>query len=203
MADHPITLSDRLRRLTAGKMSQIGNALYKAGLHPDVITVFGLILVAIASLLIRKGEFQAGGIILLVALPFDALDGAVARAMQRQGRFGEMLDSLLDRYADGFIFVGLSYHFAVRDDFNLMVLVLTALLGTFMVSYARARATGVEVDVKIGLLTRFERTVVILVMLLVPPLLVPGIWVLAIGTNFTAMQRLWFVYKTLKQRETE
>ena len=200
MADHPITLSDRLRNLTEGMMSRIGITLHRAGLHPDAITVFGLNQEAIASTLIGKGEFQVGGIILLLALPFDALDGAVARAMQRQGRFGEMLDSLLDRYADGFIFSGLLYS---GCHFNMMVLVLTALLGTFMVSYARARATGVEVDVKIGLLTRFERTVVILVMLLVPSLLIPGIWVLAIGTNFTAMQRLWFVYKTLKQRETE
>jgi CDP-diacylglycerol---glycerol-3-phosphate 3-phosphatidyltransferase len=198
MTDHPTTFSDRMRALTGGMMSRVGLALHRLGIHPDVLTILGLLLVGIAAIFIGRGDLEIGGLILLLALPFDALDGAVARAMLREGRFGEMLDSSLDRYADGFIFAALSYHFAQEDNLNMLVLTQVALLGTFMVSYARARATGVDVEVKIGLFTRLERTVVILVMLLVPQLLIPGLWVLAIGTNFTAMQRLLFVYKALK-----
>ena len=184
-------------------MANIGMTLHKAGVHPDIITIFGLLIVGIAAIVVGSGELQIGGVILLAGLPLDAVDGAVARAMQRKGRFGEMLDSSLDRYADGFIFMALSYHFAIKDEFDLMLLAMAALLGSFMVSYARARALGVDVEVKIGLFTRLERIIAILLMLLIPALLIPGLWILAIGTNFTAMQRLWFVYKTLKRRETE
>lgn len=200
---HPITLTDRVRALTAGFMSRIGQVLHKAGIHPDMITIAGTVLIGIAAIVIARGELRIGGIILMVGLPFDALDGAVARAMQRKGRFGEMLDSTLDRYADGFIFAALSYYFAVQDDFNTVLLALVALLGTFMVSYTRARASGIGVEAKVGMFTRFERTVMILAMLMVTGLLIPGLWILAIGTHLTSIQRLWFVYKTLKQREIE
>lgn len=192
------TLTDRVREMTGGAVSRMGNALYRAGIHPDWITAAGLVVVMVAAVFIGDGQIQVGGLILLLGLPLDALDGAVARAMARTDQFGAVLDSTLDRYADGFIFAALSYHFAGQND---MLLPLAALLGSFSVSYVRARAEGVGVDVKIGVFTRLERVVVILVMLLVPPLLIPGLWVLAVGTNFTAMQRLWFVYKSLKERE--
>ncbi len=198
---HPVTLSDRLRALTGGFVARIGTAIHRAGIHPDLVTIVGLAIVAVAAIIIGRGELQVGGLILLFSLPLDAVDGAVARAMGRKGRFGEMLDSTLDRYADGFIFAGLSYHFAVGDRFDYLALTLAALIGSFVISYARARADGVDVVVKIGLFTRFERVVVILLLLLIPALLEIGIWVLAIGANFTALQRLWYVYRALKERE--
>jgi len=203
---HPTTLTDRIRALTGGFMTVIGTKLFKLGVHPDAVTLLGLVIVLIASFFIGSGELRIGGIILLLGLPLDAVDGAVARAMNRTDRFGEMLDSSLDRYADGLIFASLSYHFAVQDEFNLLVLALAALLGSFMVSYARARGEGVGVIVKIGLLSRMERVAIILGMLLAPtvwgvPVLEIGLWVLAIGANFTALQRIWYVYKTLKDRE--
>lgn len=201
MTNAPTTLTDRVRALTGTVMSRIGTILSRAGWHPDTITVLGLALVGIAALFIADGQLRIGAVLLLLGLPLDAVDGAVARAMKRQDRFGEMLDSSLDRYADGFIFASLSYHFAVDDQFNLMALALAALLGSYMVSYVRARADGVNVVVKIGLFTRLERIALILVMLFVPQLLEIGLWILAIGTNFTGLQRLWFVYKTLKDRE--
>ncbi len=203
MTSHPTTLTDRVRALTGVLMNNLGMALHKTGIHPDMVTIVGLVVVMIAAIFIARGELQIGGIILLLGLPLDAVDGAVARAMQRKGRFGEMLDSTLDRYADGFIFAALGYHFAVDDRLTLMLLAMMALIGSFIVSYARARADGVDVVVKIGLFTRMERVAVILVLLLVPPSLEVGIWGLAIGANFTGLQRLWFTYKTLKEREQD
>jgi CDP-diacylglycerol--glycerol-3-phosphate 3-phosphatidyltransferase len=196
----PVVLTDRIRRLTSDILDPIGNFLHGLGIHPDTITIIGLIVVAVASVFIAIGQTQLGGVILLLGLPFDALDGAVARAMQRTGKFGAVLDSVLDRYADGFIFAGLSYYFAVQDQFEIMLLAMAALLGSLLVSYVRARADGVAVETKIGLFTRLERIVVILIMLLIPGLLIPGLVILAVGTNITALQRIWFVYKTLKDR---
>ncbi len=206
MSQQPTTLTDRVRKLTSGLMTRLGTRLYRLGLHPDMITVLGLLIVMIASVVVAAGYLQWGGIILLLGLPLDAVDGAVARAMQRKDKFGAMLDSSLDRYADGLIFGALSYYFAVQDEFGWMVMALAAILGSFMVSYTRARAEGLGVDVKIGLFSRLERVIVILGMLLTPdvfgiPILEIGLLVLAIGTNFTGMQRLWYVYRTLMQRE--
>lgn len=132
---------------------------------------------------------------LILGLPLDALDGAIARAMQRRDNFGGLLDSTLDRYADGFIFAALGYYFASQNQLDNLVLALAALIGSYSVSYVRARAGEAGLSVKVGLFTRLERVAVLLPALLIPPLLVPGLWVLAIGTNFTGVQRVWFVYK--------
>ncbi|MDQ7025826.1 MAG: CDP-alcohol phosphatidyltransferase family protein [Anaerolineae bacterium] len=194
----PKVFTDRLRGWTGGIIKPIGSGLYRMGVHPDMVTAFGLLIVAVAAVFIGKGQLQLGGVLLLIGLPLDALDGAVARAMQRKGRFGIMLDSTLDRYADGFIFAALSYYFAVLGRFDMLLLAQAALLGSILVSYARARAEGIGVNTKIGLFTRVERVTVIIIMLLAPRLLDWGVLILAVGTNFTAMQRLWFVYNSLK-----
>lgn len=176
-------------------MSLLGGTLWRIGIHPDMVTVAGFVVVAIAAIVIAQGEYQWGGIILLLGLPLDAVDGAVARAMGRKGNFGGILDSTLDRYADALIFGGLSYHFAVQDEFGYMLLCLAALTGGFAVSYVRARAGEAGLSVKVGLLDRFARVIIILAVLLLPPLMPLGLWVLAVGTNFTALQRMWYVYR--------
>ena len=195
MTNSPTTLTDRVRKLTGESLARVGTAFYRAGVHPDTITILGLVVVALAAALIGTGQLQVAGIVLLLGLPLDALDGAVARAMNRQGHFGGLLDSTLDRYADGLIFGALGYYFATQEQPEYLILALAALLGSYAVSYVRARAGEAGISVKVGLFTRMERVVVILVALLVPALLVPGLWVLAVGTNITALQRVWFVYR--------
>lgn len=197
----PPTVTDRARKLTHAVLHPAGALLVRFGVHPDQVTIAGTVLVFVASVLIALSHLQVGALLLLVALPFDALDGAVARAMGRTDRFGALLDSASDRYADAAIFAGLGYHFAVLDRLELLLLAFAALMGTYAVSYVRARAEGLGVDVKIGLFTRLERLAMILIMLFVPDLLPIGLIILAIGTNFTSVQRLLYVYRVLKQRE--
>ena len=120
---------------------------------------------------------------------------------RRTDRFGALLDSALDRYADAAIFAGLGYYFAVQGRLELLVLAFAALMGTYGVSYVRARAEGLGVDVKVGLFSRLERIAIILIMLFVPQVLPVGLVILAIGTNITSLQRLVYVYRVLKQRE--
>jgi CDP-diacylglycerol--glycerol-3-phosphate 3-phosphatidyltransferase len=197
----PTTFTDQLRKLTHAVLNPLGLALYRLGVHPDAVTITGTLLVTFGAVLIAAGQLTGAALLLLLALPFDALDGAIARAMQRQTRFGALLDSTLDRYADAVIFAGLGYYFAVQMQLELLVLAFAALVGSYGVSYVRARAEGIGVDVKIGLFSRVERIGVILLMLLWPALLPIGLTVLAIGTNFTAFQRLIYVYRVLRQRE--
>jgi CDP-diacylglycerol--glycerol-3-phosphate 3-phosphatidyltransferase len=196
------TLTDFMRFYTSGLTTTLGQRIHAAGIHPDLITAAGLLIVAMASYVIAQGHFFWGAIILLLGTPLDALDGAVARAMQRKDRFGALFDSTLDRYADGFIFMGLAYYFSEWGDSNAMLLSITALLGSLLVSYVRARAEGLNLDCKVGLLTRMERTIIILVMLLTG-WVVAGLWVLAIGTHFTTIQRIWYVNRTMKAQQGE
>jgi CDP-diacylglycerol--glycerol-3-phosphate 3-phosphatidyltransferase len=193
----PVVFTDRVRRLSAGLMRRAGMAVHRLGIHPDWITIAGLVLVLIGSVAIAQGSFVQAGVLLLLSLPLDALDGAVARAMQRTDRRGGVLDSTLDRYADSAIFTGFAWYFAVNDAPVLMLLAIAGMIGTSGVSYVRARAGEAGLSVRVGLFSRLERVVVMLVMLFIPALIVPGLWVLAIGTNFTTLQRLWYVYRHL------
>ena len=197
MTPHPVTFQDRVRAVMGRTLSSAGAALARLGIGPDAITIAGLIVVLIAAVCIAQGRLMLGGIVLILGLPLDALDGAVARAVGRKGRFGGVLDSTLDRYADGFIFSGLAYYFAAQGALDNMLLALASLVGSFVVSYVRARAGEADLAVRIGLLDRLVRLILILVALLLPPLLIPALWVLAIGSNLTGVQRLWYVFQHL------
>ena len=130
----------------------------------------------------------------MLSLPLDALDGAVARALKRGGAFGMLLDSTLDRYADGFIFAALGYYFAESGRLDMLIAALAALIGSYLVSYIRARADDakVGVSVTVGFFSRLERVIVLLLMTLAAGLLerdAPlevGLLILAVGTNLTA-----------------
>jgi CDP-diacylglycerol--glycerol-3-phosphate 3-phosphatidyltransferase len=193
------TLTDLVRFLTARLTMRIGKFLSEWGVHPDLITFIGLLFVVGAAYVLARGEFLLGAVILLVGMPLDAIDGAVARAMNRRDRFGALWDSTLDRYADGFIFLGLAYYFSGQSNQTAVALCMLAGLGTQLVSYVRARAEGLNLTCKIGLFTRMERVFIILIML-VTGWVTAGLWVLAIGTNFTVFQRVWHVYRTMKHQ---
>jgi CDP-diacylglycerol--glycerol-3-phosphate 3-phosphatidyltransferase len=194
-----------MRRTFAGITTRAGRAVAGAGIQPDWITWAGLIVVAIAALAIANGQWGWAFLLLLLSLPLDALDGAVARAMQRTDRRGGVLDSTLDRYADGLIAIGFAYYFAAQGELTIMLLAMAGMIGTFAVSYIRARAGEADLSVKIGFFSRFERIVTLLIMVGLPlilpqwatQILILGLLVLAIGTNLTALQRLWYVYKHL------
>jgi len=203
-----MTLTDRLRKLTRAPLNGCALVVARLGIQPDWITVFGLALVALAAVFIARGDFLTGGIALLLSLPLDALDGAVARAMQRSGAFGMVLDSTLDRYADAFIFAAFGYYFAQSGRLDMLVAALAALIGSYLVSYIRARADDANVGVSttVGWFSRVERVVVLLLMTLAAGLLESaapieiGLLVLAVGTNATALQRLRHVYTVLRDR---
>ncbi len=185
-----------VRRRTLHWAQFCGRVAHRLGLHPDVITLIGTLFVMAGGLAAGSGRFALAAWLILIGSLLDALDGAVARVRGTPHPFGAMLDSALDRYADGFIFIGLSYHFAGQNQLHLVLLSLLAMVGSYAVSYVRARAAApdVGVEVRIGVFTRFERLAVLLVALWLSRwLLVPGLWLLAVGTHITAMQRLWFV----------
>ena len=195
MTEKPATLSGRMRLLAARPLARVGLALHRLGVSADAVTLAGFALTLLAALFIARGSLQGGGLLLLISLPLDALDGAVARAAQRDSRFGGVLDSTLDRYADAAMFAALVYYFASLGQREHLALALLALVGSYGVSYVRARAGEAGIALREGLFTRLERVLVLLLALLIPGLLLPGLWLLALGSNLTALQRLWLVYR--------
>jgi len=197
------SFNEWLRYQTRDLTTWAGQLGLRLGLHPDLITVLGLLAIVIAALFAARGDFLASGIALLIATPLDVWDGAIARAMNRHNRFGALLDSTLDRYADGLMFCGLAYYFAALGQLNEMLLVLVALIGAYSISYVRARAEGLGIrSIREGVFDRFTRLIIMIVMLLTG-LIVPGLIILAVGNQITAVQRIWIVYRTTRGDETQ
>ena len=206
------TLTDRARRSAAGIVQPIARLCVRLRIDPDAITVAGLCFVFVACGFILADRLLLAGMILLLSLPLDALDGAVARQMQRRGHFGAVLDSTLDRYADGFIFGAFSIYatlpaFISRgtlESTTMQTAALLALVGSFLVSYIRARGEGVGMTVRAGLFSRFERTIGILLALFlsgIPWVMEATLVILAVGTNITALQRLFILYRNLNRQD--
>ncbi len=177
----------------------VGHALASIGVTANALTLVGLALNMIAAGIVGAGWLTVGGVAFLLASAFDTLDGAVARASGTASPFGAFLDSLTDRYAEAVIFVPLLVLFAGQQQPWLVVACAAALVGSLLVSYARARAEGLGVDCEVGLLQRPERVILMGAGLLLPDLLLaPVIVILAVVTNLTVLQRALHVRRVMK-----
>jgi len=171
-------------------------ALRALHLSPNTLTLIGLAICAVSALLIGLGALAAAGGVLLAASLFDILDGAVARVTGRTYRYGAFLDSTTDRYAEAFTYIALLWHFLFGQHDSLQaMLVVFALTGSLLVSYVRARAQSLGFAGEGGLFARPARVVVMVVGLIGTPLLVWALWILAVVSNITALQRIWIVWQ--------
>ena len=195
------TLSDWLRLQTKGLTPRLGQVGNRLGLSPDAVTIAGTGIVAGAAVLIGTGQFVAAGMVLIASMPLDILDGAIARAIQRKNRFGALLDSTLDRIADGLLLLGLIVYFAQNGQIAASVVSGLALIGAYAVSYVRARAEGLGIACKDGLFSRLERTIVLIAALLTGWVVI-GVIILAMGSSLTALQRVLLVYRATRSDET-
>lgn len=187
-----MTITDFLRERFQKILNSISSFFLKAGLTPNLITLLGLLGNIGAALFISKGKFIIGGIVALVVGSFDAIDGTMARLSGEPSRFGCLFDSLIDRYSEMTLLLGILIHFLSVNHNTGIILVYLALCGSFLVSYIRARAEGLGVEVTKGILTRVERLLILVISLLFrQPLM--GVLIIALLGNFTALQRLWFV----------
>ncbi|HUY57886.1 MAG TPA: CDP-alcohol phosphatidyltransferase family protein [Candidatus Micrarchaeaceae archaeon] len=161
---------------------------------PNVITMVGLALTLVSAVLIGLNLLLAAGLVLLLAGSMDILDGAVARVSGRVHRYGAFLDSTADRYGEGAIYLGMLYLFLVRLHEDPQVfLIAAALLGSLLVSYVRARAQSLGFTCDGGWFARPERVVVTALGLMLGQLTIV-LWILAIATNLTAIQRIYLVW---------
>jgi CDP-diacylglycerol--glycerol-3-phosphate 3-phosphatidyltransferase len=202
-----------LSRRVGDALAEPVNRLSRAFAHvsPDILTITGLALNGVACAFIamsgghdyRSPELlRAGGLVVLVASVFDVLDGQVARLRGRGTRFGAYLDSTMDRYSDMLLFLGLLILYARLRTTPHMVLVWVAAFGSFMTSYARARAESFISSCTVGFLERPERIVLIVIGALFNRM-VAVLWIIAILSNVTALQRIVYTYRELKRSSTE
>lgn len=190
----PKTFTDHLRLRFKNVLDPIGRFLNGLGLTPNTMTILGLVGNMIAGVIIASGHIVLGGIVILLTAPIDAIDGTMARLRGKATRFGAFLDSVSDRYSELFAFGGLLYYYMQQDNALACLLAFIAAAGSTMVSYSRARAESIGYEAKNGLMTRIERYIVLVPMLLINQPLI-ALWILAILTNFTALQRVWSVRK--------
>ncbi|HET7420238.1 MAG TPA: CDP-alcohol phosphatidyltransferase family protein [Candidatus Dormibacteraeota bacterium] len=169
-------------------------ALGRTPLTPNQVTVVGLGLTLFAAGLAAYGQLRWAGVVLIFAGTCDILDGALARSTNASYSYGAFLDSTLDRYSEGVVYLGLAAYFLSVDgplQRWLVLATLAALAGSFLVSYVRARAQSLGFTCKSGLFQRPERVVVTVAGLLIGgPVLYGVVFLLAIVTNITALQRI-------------
>jgi CDP-diacylglycerol--glycerol-3-phosphate 3-phosphatidyltransferase len=169
--------------------------LGRLGFTPNALTIIGSLLTAAVGILVAQGWFLAAGVCLWLFSGMDTLDGALARATNRVTVFGAFLDSVCDRYAEAAVFFGLVWYYVVSSNPIGVALAYLALVGSLMVSYARARAEGIGLQAaEVGWFQRPERIIALgaglLLAAVVPVALELVLALLAILTTLTVIQRV-------------
>ena len=174
----------------------LGPILKRIRIHPNIFTITGFIITAIAALVIPY-NIKLGSLLILIGGLFDMLDGIIARVNNRATRFGAFLDSVLDRYSDAFLFLSVAWYLASKGEHNAAFLSLGTLVGAFLISYARARAEGLGQECKTGIMERPER-IILLVFAAMTDWFVPVLLVMFVLTHVTVLQRIYHVWKVMK-----
>ncbi len=170
-------------------LTKIVRGLAATGLHPNFLTLLGLVVTIWAAALFAAGEFRwAAGVVFLAGF-LDMADGQVARKQGRVSTFGAFFDSVVDRYSDMILYMGLLVYYAMIGRFFYVVLAAVAMAGSFMVSYARARAESLIPACKVGFMERPER----LVLLIIGGAfnrMAPVLWLIAVLSTVTVIHRI-------------
>jgi len=192
-------LTDRARSMTRGIVEPLAQVIDRAGLTPNMVTVIGMLLHLLVAVLLGRGHFAAGGIVLFVAAGIDGLDGTLARQTGRVSPFGAFLDSTLDRISEVLTFFGLVLYlawgsFGAGGPPYSAALVYAAATGSMMVSYARARSETIGRGTTVGWMSRMERMALMVFGLLIG-WVAPVLWIIAIGAWLTTAHRVHDVWR--------
>ncbi len=187
-----------LRKVAKVILDPLADGLVRMGLTANAVTLIGCLgTVAVSILLIARGSFFWGGILVAASSAVDALDGTLARRSVGPTAFGSFLDSVLDRVSEAAVLVALAWWYLGQAQPTYVLLAFVSLVGSFLVSYTRAKAESLGIECKVGLFTRVERCI-LLVAGLVLGLTRPMLWILAVGATMTAVHRIIHVYGASK-----
>lgn len=169
-------------------------------IHPNVLTFLGLVINAGAAYLLGRGQFRWAGVVIIGAGLFDMVDGRVARETNRVTRFGGFFDSVVDRYSDIVLLIGLLVWYGSINRPSYVVLTAIAMAASVMISYSRARAENSIPTCKVGFMERPERVVLVIIGALFDRM-APVLWVLAVLGNLTVVHRMIFTWQEAKRLE--
>ncbi|HKS92748.1 MAG TPA: CDP-alcohol phosphatidyltransferase family protein [Tepidiformaceae bacterium] len=188
------------QRLPQGFADRLGRAVGRTGLTPNMISLFGFAGNLAAAWLITQDVLLAAGIVYLVFSAIDMVDGAVARATGLASDFGAVFDAVLDRASEAIVLAACGWYFADRGEEVQAGVAYAALIGSVAVSYMRARAEVAGMTMRDGLFRRQERVALLGLGLLFNGLTLV-IWVLAVFSNLTALQRFWTLVRGMRDEE--
>ncbi|MFC2072124.1 CDP-alcohol phosphatidyltransferase family protein [Chloroflexota bacterium] len=197
-----MTKLSEARKTVAYYLTQpVVRLLARTSITPNAISWSGFLVTAGAAVLIISGHLFAAGFVVLIAGFFDILDGALARSTNRATRFGAVLDATLDRLAEAVLLLGILVLFAKEQSVAEILVVGLALLGSLLVSYIRARAEAVGLECQVGLFTRAERVVLLVLGLLLSRIdyaLIIALVIIVVFSFITVGQRLVYVWRQTK-----
>ena len=182
------------------------NRLIDSRLTPNAISITGLALNVLAAVLVWQQLFFLGGVAFIIGSIMDTLDGRYSRMSGKGTAFGAFLDSTLDRCEEGIVLTAVAVSFARQHNQLAVAAVVVAVLASLMVSYTRARAEALGVECKVGIATRAVRVVILSIGLVLArgaslghfDLLAPAVYVLAVLSAFTVLQRIVHVHAQLR-----
>ena len=176
--------------------------LFRRPVNPNLLTVLGTLVSLVAAVTFSLGWFATGGTLIIAGGLFDLVDGAVARHHGVTTRFGKFLDSTLDRLVDMAILLGIAMYFALTRDPSHVLLAGYALVSSVLVSYSQACAELAVPSFRVGVLERAER-VIILALGALLGWLIPALWIIAIGSTITVVQRFARAYREMERIDAD
>jgi len=185
------SLSDKLRVLAQPLLLSSARFMGRLGFTPNMLSILGMLAYIVASVLLAFGYPVWCAVILIIFAPLDVLDGTLARDSGLETDFGAFLDATLDRYEEFFIYAGLLCYLLgpLQKGMLSALLVLTALSGSFFVSYARAKAEALGFECSVGIMTRFER-IVLFILAILSGWIEPILAVITVFSLITTYQRM-------------
>lgn len=171
-------------------------------INPNALTTLGTIFNIVGAIFFALSYLRVGGMFIVFGAVCDTIDGRIATHGDKKTKFGALYDSVMDRYSEIIMFFGIAVHFVRGESYWTSVAIFAALGGSVMVSYVRARAEGLGLECNIGMMQRTERITYISVGAIIGDLpyvhevfLIATIWIIAILANYTAVQRMFYLYR--------
>jgi CDP-diacylglycerol--glycerol-3-phosphate 3-phosphatidyltransferase len=169
-------------------------------IHPNVLTLGGLVLNVVAAVLLAFGQWFIAGWIILGGGCFDLFDGAMARSQGKVTPFGGFLDSVIDRYSDFLPFLGIMVFYLHNQEKGAIALAIVALTGAMMVPYIRAKAEVIIPKCNVGVMERAER-ILILAAGALSGWMIPALWIIAVLSHVTVAHRIYYTWREFNRSQ--
>ena len=194
-----MTFTGTIGKICMFPLSAIIRLCVALRIHPNVLTATGVLTNVAAAWALGLGAFIWGGVIIIVANIFDFIDGKVARELHEETRFGGFFDSVMDRFSDITLFIGLIYLYAEKGRTDYVIVTALAMMFSVMTSYTRARAESLIAKCKVGFMERPERIVLFMIGAFTNRM-AAVVWVILVLSVFTVADRIYYTWRELNGR---